>query len=119
MTRHKERLHAACRACSPGGYERDARHGDDYGDGDGVGGDTLTACERHDLPPSDFVFPEEEAYPIQDPGHARAALSRVSQHGTHSQKKAVRAALHVLIEHIITPASEDPDRTVSGRLGRV
>jgi hypothetical protein len=32
-------------------------------------------------------------YPIHDKAHARAALSRVAQHGTSSEKARVRAAV--------------------------
>jgi hypothetical protein len=67
----------------------DARHSADH-----AGGYTLSAQQRHDLPPSDFVYPEREGYPIEDEGHARSALSRVSQHGTPAEKKKVRAAVH-------------------------
>jgi hypothetical protein len=53
----------------------------------------LTTKQRNDLPDSDFVFPEERKYPINDESHARNALARVSQHGTPGEKKKVRAAV--------------------------
>lgn len=40
-----------------------------------------------------FALKKERKYPIPDISHARNALSRVSQHGTPSQKKRVRAAV--------------------------
>src|SRR5215467_11825357 len=55
---------------------------------------TLTATQRHDLPSSDFAFPDREGYPVPDRGHAQAALSRVSQQGTPAEKKKVRAFVH-------------------------
>jgi hypothetical protein len=42
---------------------------------------------------SNFALPGRR-YPIQDISHARNALARVSQHGTPSEKKRVRAAVH-------------------------
>jgi hypothetical protein len=54
----------------------------------------LTTAARKRLPKSSFAVPSKDGYPIQDPGHARNALSRVSQHGTPARKKQVRAAVH-------------------------
>lgn len=36
---------------------------------------------------------DKDAYPIHDKAHARAALSRVSRHGSEEEKKRVRAAV--------------------------
>ena len=60
----------------------------------------LTAKARKKLPKSDFALPGKGegpqgkgagSYPIPDRKHAANALSRVSQHGTPAEKKAVRA----------------------------
>lgn len=60
----------------------------------------LTATARKRLPSSQFALPGKGkglggkgagSYPIPDPGHARNALSRVSQYGTPAQKATVRA----------------------------
>jgi hypothetical protein len=62
----------------------------------------LTAKRRRSMPRSDFALPGAGSgpkgagpgsYPINDPSHARAALSRVAQHGTMSEKARVRAAV--------------------------
>tara|TARA_R100000808_G_C2012621_1_gene64479 strand:+ start:89 stop:334 length:246 start_codon:yes stop_codon:yes gene_type:complete len=53
----------------------------------------LTTKQRNDLPDSDFVFPEERKYPINDESHARNALARVAQHGTPAEQKKVRDAV--------------------------
>jgi hypothetical protein len=53
----------------------------------------LTTKQRNDLPDSDFVFPEERKYPINDESHARNALARVAQHGTPAEQKKVREAV--------------------------
>ena len=53
----------------------------------------LSAKQRHALPKSMFALPGER-YPINDTNHARNALARVSQHGSPSEKKRVRAAVH-------------------------
>lgn len=51
----------------------------------------LTTKQRKVLPKSDFAVPSKRGYPVNDPAHARNALSRVSQFGSPSEKKAVRA----------------------------
>lgn len=56
-------------------------------------GGRLTSKERDDLPSDDFS-PPGRRYPINDKNHARNALSRVSQFGSPSEKKRVRAAVH-------------------------
>ena len=52
----------------------------------------LTTAQRKALPGSDFALPGGR-YPINNPSHARNALSRVSQFGTPAQKAEVRAAV--------------------------
>lgn len=54
----------------------------------------LTTRERKKLPKGDFAVPGKKAYPIPDKSHARNALARVSQFGSSSEKKEVRAAVH-------------------------
>jgi len=54
----------------------------------------LTAAKRRALPRKAFALPKAKAYPIEDPSHARNALSRVSQYGTSEEKATVRAAVH-------------------------
>lgn len=58
----------------------------------------LTAAARKRIPKSQFAIPSKKpgagSYPIEDKAHARNALSRVSQHGSPSEKKRVRAAVH-------------------------
>lgn len=53
----------------------------------------LSTSTRNALPKSSFAEPGRRAYPIEDESHARNALARVSQHGTSSEKAAVRAAV--------------------------
>jgi hypothetical protein len=60
--------------------------------GKAVGG-PLTAARRNKLPGGDFALPGRR-YPINDPNHARNALSRVSQNGSPEEKAAVRAKVH-------------------------
>ena len=54
----------------------------------------LTTRARKALPKKSFAVPEKDGYPIHDEAHARNALARVSQHGSSSEKKRVRAAVH-------------------------
>lgn len=49
----------------------------------------LTAKRRHKLPSKDFALGKGR-YPINDKAHARAALSRISAHGTPEEKAKVR-----------------------------
>lgn len=53
----------------------------------------LTTKARKALPTSTFALPGRR-YPINDPSHARNALSRVSQYGSPGEKAKVRAAVH-------------------------
>ncbi len=53
----------------------------------------LTTAGRKRLRSSVFALPGRR-YPIEDKNHARNALARVSQHGTPSEKKEVRAKVH-------------------------
>lgn len=52
----------------------------------------LDAKRRNALPSSDFALPGRR-YPIDTPARARAALSRVEQFGSPSEKSRVRAAV--------------------------
>lgn len=63
----------------------------------------LTAAARQAMPASEFALPGKGegpkgagagSYPIPDPAHARAALSRVSANGTPAEKATVRAKVH-------------------------
>jgi len=62
----------------------------------------LTTAGRVALPKKEFALPpgkeqqasgEKGRYPIPDKAHARAALSRVSAHGTPEEKRKVEAAV--------------------------
>jgi hypothetical protein len=53
----------------------------------------LKAKARNALPSSAFAGPDR-SYPINDPNHARAALSMVSKYGTGALKAQVRAKVH-------------------------
>jgi hypothetical protein len=53
----------------------------------------LTPEARDALPDSDFALPAERRYPIQNEGHARNALARVSEYGTPAEKVQVRGAV--------------------------
>jgi len=61
----------------------------------------LTAGERRALPAQDFALGEGH-YPIEDPNHARAALSEVSQHGTTGQRATVRRKVKAKYPDILT-----------------
>ena len=51
----------------------------------------LSSRGRNRLAKSKFALPGKRAYPIHDRKHAANALARVSQHGSASQKRIVRA----------------------------
>jgi hypothetical protein len=51
----------------------------------------LSSRGRNKLSKRSFAIPGKRKYPIHDRKHAANALSRVSQHGSASQKKMVRA----------------------------
>lgn len=61
---------------------------------------TLSSKQRSKLPGKNFALPGKGegpkgkgsgSYPIPDRSHAANALARVSQHGSASEKQAVRA----------------------------
>lgn len=49
----------------------------------------LTAKARAGIPTKDFAGPAR-SYPVNDEGHARAALSRVSEYGDSELKARVK-----------------------------
>ena len=53
----------------------------------------LTTRGRKRIKAKNFALPGRR-YPIHDMSHARAALSMVGAHGTATEKKKVRAAVH-------------------------
>ncbi len=53
----------------------------------------FTQKQKSNLPGSEYVFPKEKKYPINDLAHAKAALARVQQFGTRVEKVAVFAAV--------------------------
>jgi hypothetical protein len=53
----------------------------------------LTTETRNKLPTKSFAGPAR-SFPINDPSHARNALSRVSQFGSPALKAQVRAKVH-------------------------
>ncbi len=53
----------------------------------------LSSKERNSLSAGSFAEQEARKYPIENKAHAKNALSRVSQSGTQTEKKKVRAAV--------------------------
>lgn len=53
----------------------------------------LTSRARNALPTKDFAG-KDRSYPINDPNHARAALSRASQNASPAQQKTIKAKVH-------------------------
>lgn len=53
----------------------------------------LTSEKRNSLKSSSFAGPDR-SYPANDKNHARNALARVSEFGSPSLKKEVRAKVH-------------------------
>ncbi len=49
----------------------------------------LSTKARKRLPASSFALPGRR-YPIEDPAHARNALSRIAQHGTPAEQRTVK-----------------------------
>lgn len=54
----------------------------------------ITSRGRKRMKSTTFAIPSKRKYPIPDASHARNALARVAQHGTPSEKRQVRAAVH-------------------------
>ena len=49
----------------------------------------LSTKKRNSLPESEFAVPGRK-YPVNDPNHARAALSRVSANGSPKEQEEVK-----------------------------
>ena len=62
----------------------------------------LTTGQRNALAPSSFVFPKQRAFPINDPSHARAALSQAPKKGPAVVAK-VKAAVKAKFPSIGKP----------------
>ncbi len=60
----------------------------------------LTTKQRNAMPQKEFALPNGR-YPIPDQGHAKAALSRVSQFGSEREKVIVRAKVKRKFPHIM------------------
>ena len=74
----------------------------------------LDTKERKALPTKDFAGPGR-SYPINDPNHARNALSRVSQFGSSTEKAEVRAKVHAKYPGI---GKDDKKDTPMGKMVR-
>jgi len=53
----------------------------------------LTSAERNALPTSAFAGPDR-SYPINDPSHARNALSRAAQFASPGLEASIKAKVH-------------------------
>lgn len=53
----------------------------------------LSSSARNSLPSSDFVFPSQRKYPIENRSHGANAKSRAAQSGNPSLKAKVDAAV--------------------------
>jgi hypothetical protein len=53
----------------------------------------LSTTARKELPTKSFAEPDKRRYPIENVGHAKNALSRVSQFGSPAEKIKVRRAV--------------------------
>jgi hypothetical protein len=74
----------------------------------------LDTKERKALPGKDFAGPGR-SYPINDPNHARNALSRVSQNGSPAEKDEVRSKVQVKYPEI---GKDDKKDTPMGKMVR-
>ncbi len=74
----------------------------------------LTAQGRKHIAPKNFALPGGR-YPIEDNGHARAALSRVATNGSPAEKAKVRAKVAAKYPGVKQTSAEG--REVERRLG--
>lgn len=85
----------------------------------------LTYREREHMPASDFAMPGKRmggkgGYPDENISHGRAALSRVAQHGTPSEKRRVHADVCRKFPSISSCRDEGQSRAeVQGRAYRI
>lgn len=78
-----------------------------------------TVAGREAMPSGDFALPGQKAYRIDDPAHARNALSRVAQFGTPAEQKQVQSAVAKKYPSIdqagAKPAAKKPSGTKSSK----
>ncbi len=59
---------------------------------------TLSTAQRKSLPKSDYALPGKApgsgSYPIEDEGHARAALGRARTNATPGERATIRRKVH-------------------------
>ena len=67
----------------------------------------LDAAERRALPASAFAV-KGGHYPIEDRGHAKAALARVSEFGSPEEKSEVRAKVRARYPGMGKPGKMSP-----------
>jgi hypothetical protein len=77
----------------------------------------LDTKERKSLPTKDFAGPGR-SYPINDPNHARNALSRVSQNGSPAEKAEVRGKVHAKYPEIGDKKDTPMGKMVRGALSK-
>lgn len=78
-----------------------------------------TKAGRDEMPSSDFALPAQQAYRIDDPAHARAALGRAAQNATPAEQAKVKAAVAKKYPSIDQagkkPAAKKPAAKSSGK----
>lgn len=71
--------------------------------------------KRSRMKPSSFAIPSKRKYPIGDQAHARNAISRVGQHGTAAEKRAVYGAVRRKYPSLAKRSTVIPTRGGTGR----
>lgn len=71
--------------------------------------------KRSAMKPATFAIPERRAYPINTPGRARNAISRVQQHGSAADKAKVYAKVRARYPAIAKRSTVVPTRGGTGR----
>lgn len=78
----------------------------------------LTYQRRKHMAKSEFAEPGRRAYPIDTANRARNALARVAQHGSESEQKTVRAAVHRKFPDIGSGGRSKTAKKSTGRRSR-
>lgn len=54
----------------------------------------LSSSKRNNMSSSEFAFPSDRSYPINDKNHARNALARGAQHLSSSDEATLKRKVH-------------------------
>lgn len=78
-----------------------------------------TKTGRAQMAPASFGLPDQKKYRIDDPAHARNALTRVAQNGTAAEQAKVKAKVKAKYPSIDVGGKKASGKTAGKSSGRI